>query len=144
MSFMLADGIEARLIQAEVALHTAPEDPTWLAILNQLRATAPIPGTTAPNATALPSLVDPGPSPNEQARLALLFRERAYWLFLTGHRQGDLRRLMRDYGQGQEQVYPTGNYLAPGTSQYGTDVTAPIPGTEYLNPLFQGCLSRDA
>jgi hypothetical protein len=144
MPFTLADGIEARLIEAEVALHTTPNAPTWLGLLNQLRATAPIPGTTAPNAEALPPLTDPGSSPNEQARVALLFQERAYWLFLTGHRQGDLRRLLRDYGSTQQEVYPTGNYLAPGARQYGTDVTAPIPGTEYLNPLFQGCLSRES
>ena len=68
---------------------------------------------------------------------------------MTGHRQGDLRRLLRQYGQpygfGQDyQVYPTGQYLAPGTGLYGSDVTAPIPTTEYANHLFHGCLSRGA
>jgi hypothetical protein len=150
--FTIADWVEARLIQAEVALHQAPNDLTWLTILNTLRATAPIPGTTQPaTAQQLPPLTDPGAALSgtaaTAARLSLLFQERAYWLFLTGHRQGDLRRLIRQYGPygfSQQTVYPTGLYLAPGTGQYGTDVTAPIPGSEYANPQFHGCLNRNA
>ena len=38
----------------------------------------------------LPTL-DPG---DAVGRENLLFRERAFWLFLTGHRMGDLRRLI--------------------------------------------------
>jgi len=78
------------------------------------------------------------------ADVDLLFQERGYWLFLTGHRQGDLRRLVRVYGRDPERVYPTGRY--PGAFNiYGTDVTAPIPGAERLsNPLFTGCRSRGA
>jgi hypothetical protein len=127
----VADWIEARLIQAEAGLQPAdaPHGP-WLATLNGLRTSAGLSDTT-----------DPGTS---QGRIALLFRERAYWLFLTGHRQGDLRRLIRQYGQRPDQVYPTGFYLAPGTGLYGTDITVPIPMTEYANPLFHGCLSRGA
>lgn len=33
-----------------------------------------------------------------------LFKERAYWLFLTSHRLGDLRRLVRQYGRGVSSV----------------------------------------
>jgi hypothetical protein len=70
-----------------------------------------------------------------------MFRERAFWLFLTGHRQGDLRRLIRQYGRNAVQVYPTGAY--PGGATYGNDVTAPIPAAERLsNTLFTGCASR--
>jgi hypothetical protein len=86
-------------------------------------------------------LTDPGTA---AGRVSLLFQERAYWLFLTGHRQGDLRRLVRQYGRSPNAVYPSGVYLAPGTGFYGTDVTAPIPSSEYINPLFQGCQNRDA
>ena len=43
-------------------------------------------------------------------RVDLLFRERAFNLFLTGHRVGDLRRLMYQYGRAPETVLPTGPY----------------------------------
>jgi hypothetical protein len=142
----LASGVEARLIDAEAALQQG-DAPTWLTTLNALRASAPIPGTTQPNPQALPPIVDPQ---DPVARIDTLFTERAEWLFLTGHRQGDLRRLLRQYSsssytafQTQQQVYPTGAYLAPGTGRYGTDVVAPIPPTESANPDFHGCISND-
>ena len=138
--FTVADWIEARLIQAEAALQANPHDPSWLTLLNHLRQTATVPGQTGTLAT----LTDPGDSPGDTARVNLLFKERAFWLFLTGHRQGDLRRLIRQYGLSQERVYPTGSYLAPGAGQYGSDVTAPIPSLEYVNPLFHGCRNRGA
>ena len=90
----------------------------------------------------LAPLSDPG---TDAARLALLFHERGYWLYLTGHRQGDLRRLIRNYGRPTATVYPTGSYPLFGSfSRYGSDVTAPIPGSERANPLFHGCRSRGA
>jgi hypothetical protein len=134
-TFPIADGIEAALIRAEAQLQpaSAPSGP-WLATLNQLRAIAGLSDTT-----------DPG---TPHGRVALLFHERAYWLFLTGHRQGDLRRLLRQYGTTlgftQSTVYPTGTYRAPGAGVYGTDVTVPVPSSESMNPLFHGCLSRGA
>lgn len=83
------------------------------------------------------------------ARIAELFNERAYWLFMTGHRQGDLRRLIRQYGTQytqfrSDQVYPSGVYTAPGTGLYGSDVNAPVPKTEYANPNYHGCINRNA
>lgn len=136
----IADWIEARLIQAEAALQ-AHDYSKWLALLNHLRETATVPGQTM----ALADTSDPG---TDAGRVALLFQERAYWLFLTGHRQGDLRRALRQYSQypafqSQQQVYPTGLYRAPGLGVYGSDVTVPIPSSEYANPLFHGCLNRE-
>lgn len=129
---VLADWVEARLIEAEAALQ-AGDVSTWLAKLNHLRETAITP--------ALPDTTDPGIA---DARVDLLFRERAFWLFLTGHRQGDLRRLIRQYGRRQDQVYPSGTYPA-GAAFYGSDVNAPIPAAERAsNPLFSGCQSRGA
>jgi len=129
---VLADWVEARLIEAEAALQ-AGDVPTWLAKLNHLRETAITP--------ALPDTTDPG---TPGARVDLLFRERAFWLFLTGHRQGDMRRLIRQYGRDQSQVYPTGLYPG-GTGAYGSDVNAPIPALErQYNPKFTGCLTRGA
>jgi hypothetical protein len=129
---VLADWVEARLIEAEAALQ-AGNTATWLAKLNHLRETAIAP--------ALPDTTDPG-TPN--GRVELLFRERAFWLFLTGHRQGDMRRLIQQYGRSPDSVFPHGTY--PGAvGSYGTAVTAPIPAKERAyNPKFTGCLSRGA
>ena len=123
----VADGIEARLIEAEAALHSGGD---WLTPLNTARALA---------APSLTPLADPG---TDTGRVRLLFRERAYDLFVTGHRQGDLRRLIRQYGRSQGQVYPIGPYPTGLPPLYGTDVTVPIPPTEFYNPLFTGCLDR--
>jgi hypothetical protein len=134
----LADGVEARLIQSEAALNAG--DPDWLTILNTLRSNEGVSG--------LAPLSDPGAglsgSAATAARVDLLFQERAYWLYLTGHRQGDLRRLVRQYHRDQSTVYPVGLYLAPGQGIYGSDVNAPIPSSELPNPYFHGCLDRNA
>jgi hypothetical protein len=166
---VVASGIEARLIQAEAQLNGAAAG-DWLATLNTLRTngtftrvdtivdhvdTTDVGGTPQVDTTYrydtlwvagtggvahLGPLSDPGTA---GARVDLLFRERAYWLFLTGHRQGDLRRLVRNYGRDPETVYPTGAY--PGANgTYGLDVTAPIPSSERNNPRFNGCLNRGA
>jgi hypothetical protein len=155
---VLASGVEARLIEAEAALH-AGDISTWLTTLNALRTDGSF--TTAPSSdpdsvgvidttwnvgtggvAGLRPLSDPG---SDNARVTLLFTERAYWLFLTGERQGDLRRLVRNYGRNQETVYPTGAYpIGAQLPQYGRDVSVNIPQTEYLNPQFTGCLSRGA
>jgi hypothetical protein len=84
----------------------------------------------------------PGKSATD-VRVDLMFAERGYWLYLTGHRQGDLRRLMRNYGRPQDHVYPTGPYFGLDPF-YGDDVNLPIPNTERLNPHFNGCLDRGA
>jgi len=125
---VLASGVEARLIQAENQIQSGSA--SWLTTLNALRASA-----------GLSPLTDPG---TKAARIDLLFSERGFWLFLTGHRQGDLRRLVRQYGRAVTDVYPTGPY--PGAyNTYSPTVTAPIPGTERIsNPNFHGCLSRGA
>ena len=134
-SFVVANGIEARLIQAEAQLQSATNS-SWLVTLNQLRESIGLSDTTDPGTAA--------------GRVALLFHERAYWLFLTGHRQGDLRRLIRQYGarypqfRSDQSVYPSGTYTAPGTGRYGSDVNVPIPTTEYANPNYHGCLDRNA
>jgi hypothetical protein len=128
---VLADWIEARLIQAEGALQMG-DVAGWLGFLNRLRQTAITP--------ALTNLTDPGSS---DTRVDMLFRERAFWLFLTGHRQGDMRRLIRQYGRTQETVYPVGSYS--GGFSYGSDITLPLPVTERdNNPMYDGCLDRGA
>ncbi len=123
----LADGIEARLIEAENQLRTNPG--AWLNTLNALRA----------RVSGLAPLTDPGTA---DARVDLHFKERAFWLFATAHRLGDLRRLVRQYGRNAESVFPTGPYFKGGS--YGTDVNVPIPFDEKNNPQFTGCIDRRA
>jgi hypothetical protein len=118
---VLASGTEARLIEAEAQLR-AGNATAWLGILNSLRT----PG--------LPALTDPG---TPAGRIDLMFRERAFWLWLTAHRLGDLRRLVRQYARSASSVFPTGAYSQGGN--YGDDVSLPIPFEELNNPLAQEC-----
>lgn len=123
----LASGVEAQLIKAEAAL--ADDDPAgMLSILNALRATV-----------GLDDLGDPG---TDAGRVDLLFEERARWLFATAHRLSDLRRLVRQYGRAEDDVFPTGAYFKGG--DYGDDVNFPIPDQEKENPNFEDCLDRSA
>ncbi len=130
----ISSGLEARLIQAEAALQ-AGNTAQWLQILNSLRANASTFMTIrypqySGTATLAP-LTDPGTA---QGRVDLMFRERAFWLYNTGTRLGDLRRLVREYKRPQDQVYPTGPFHRGGT--YGTDVAFPVPFDEVNNPQF--------
>ncbi len=125
---VVASGIEARLIEAEAALR-AGDVTTWLAKLNGARATM----------AGLAPLADPG---STTAREDLHFRERAFWMFGTGHRLGDLRRLIRQYGRGSETVFPSGAFGKGGS--FGGDVNLPISQDETNNPNFSQCLDRDA
>jgi hypothetical protein len=132
---VLASGVEARLIEAEAALNSGG---AWLAILNDLRSqvgplmAAQIDGySSLVPSPYLEPLTDPG---YESARVDLLFRERAFWLWGTGHRLGDLRRLVYQYGRTQDQVYPTGPYHKGGT--YGIDVVFQIDFDETNNSLY--------
>jgi hypothetical protein len=117
----MASGIEARLIEAEALLRNN-DVPGWLAKLNAARATR----------TDLPPLTDPG---SATARVDLTFRERAFWMYLTAHRLGDLRRLVRQYGRNAETVFPTGAYHKQGLVR-GTQVNFLVPFQEENNPSF--------
>jgi starch-binding outer membrane protein, SusD/RagB family len=141
----LATGVEARLIEAEADLQAGSAN--WLTTLNALRAAPPAaiyPLTDYPGIDGLAALADPG---TDAARVDLLFRERAMWLYLTSHRLGDLRRLIRQYGRSAATVFPTGEWgvwTPDKAGDYGTDVNFIIPFDEQNNPNFTGCLSRDA
>ncbi len=128
---VLASGVEARLIQAEQELASGGP---WLATLNTLRT----------GGASLPALADPS---DEDARVRLLFEERARWLFGTAHRLGDLRRMIRQYAFSANDVFPTGAFFKGG--EYGTDVNFPIPFEEHENEALTGleeqtnlCLDR--
>jgi hypothetical protein len=65
----------------------------------------------------------------------LLLRERAFWFYLTAHRLGDLRRLVRQYARTAESVYPTGAYHKQGLTR-GTQVSFIVPQPEENNPEY--------
>jgi hypothetical protein len=149
----LASGIEAQLIAAEVAFHQ-PSSGNWLQILNALRtnggttsvgcpASAPAPCAAAGTGgvTGLAALTDPG---SDSLRVAMIFQERAYWLYLTGHRHGDLRRLVRNYHWDAAGVFPTGVRSGLSYQAFGPTVVFPVSDAERNNPLFQGCIDLNA
>ncbi len=142
---IIADGVEARLIQAEVALRGG-DYTTALTIMNALRSNAQLARLrgyvdAGQQPRTLPALL---PAATLAAQQDQLFKERAYWLYLTSHRLGDLRRLVRQYNRPTESVFPTGAYHKSGT--YGTDVNIPIPQAEDNNPNFNraACVTTEA
>jgi hypothetical protein len=144
----VANGIDARLIEAEAAFlsnNYATATTGTLAILNALRAADQVlTNNVTYKANALPALTDPG---TDSARVAQLFREKAFWTFSRGERLGDLRRLIRQapystwFNAGN--TFPTGTHYRGGT--YGPDVNLPVPkDEENNNPNFHGCIDRNA
>jgi hypothetical protein len=124
----IASGAEARLIEAEAELKKG-NNGTFLQKINDLRTFQKLTAVTDPGSAA--------------TRLDLLFRERAFTMFGTAHRLGDMRRLVRQYARGAETVFPTGNYHKDGL-KFGTDVNFIVPAPERNNPKFTGCINRDA
>lgn len=127
-TFTFASGLEARLIQAEAALH---DNGNWKPILDSLRVSA-----------GLDTLVDPG---TPAGRVDLVYSERAFWLFMTGRRLGDLRRLVKNYGRGPESVFPTGVWRGGTGDHYGTATAIPFnfaAQSRYNSKIVSGCTSR--
>jgi starch-binding outer membrane protein, SusD/RagB family len=143
-TIVLADGVEARLIEAENQQRTGGD---YITTLNTLRAALPTLITNAalpaafnpPAIAALPALTR---ATNAAGEVDQVFKERAYWMFLTGHRLGDLRRLVRQYGRNAEAVFPTGAFHKGGA--YGVDVNYPVPFIETNNTKFVACTDRNA
>jgi len=146
----VANGVEARLIEAEAQL-AGGDNTGWLGTLNVLRANTALVPSTFPanfpvlNFPALTPLSDPGTT---DGRVDLMFRERAFWLYLTGHRLGDLRRLVRQYGRTANAVFPGGGgapYVIDGNNKggvFGSEVNLPVPFDEKNNPNFSECINR--
>jgi len=118
----LAMGVEAALIRAEAAYqagnYAAPGG--TLDILNSLRGDV--------------GLTPLAPAVGPTAQVDQLFRERAFWLFSSAHRLGDLRRLVKVYGRSVNTVFPSGSYFKGGT--YGNQVALMVPQEEGRNPNY--------
>ncbi len=77
-----------------------------------------------------------------------MYRERAFWMFSTGHRLGDMRRLVRPagptltggYGRAVNSVYPNGAWFKGGN--YGDAIQMVLPVEELNNPNYHGCGDR--
>lgn len=107
-----------------VASEAIRETPTaYLPFVNALRSDI-----------GLAPLADPG---SPAARVDQFFAERAYFLWLTGHRLSDLRRLIRQYGRTESEVFPTGRTIYE--LAYGNSVSMPVPFVEINNPNYTGC-----
>ena len=64
----------------------------------------------------------------------MLFQERAVWVWGTGNRLGDLRRLINQYSRTEAAVYPSGDYHKGGV--HGSDVVFPVDFDEINNGLY--------
>lgn len=122
----LASGVEARLIEAEAALR-AGDVASFGARHDALRATIGLPAVSVSQMSA-------------DERVSFHFQERAMWLWLSGQRLADMRRLVRQYARAASAVFPSGAYFKGGT--YGGDVNFPLPISELNNPKVTGCLDR--
>jgi len=120
----IVSGLDARLIQAEVQLKGSSIG-AMMTILNGLRA-APPPLSTTLTPAAMPALATPA---TQTAAVALFFREKAFWTFGRGQRQGDMRREVRQWGPGSagnfaafapDKVFPLGDYYSNNGLKDGT------------------------
>jgi len=121
--------IEARLIQAEAALQNGDAG-AFVGFHNALRASL---GNDDDGNRILPDLSAAGLGDRDLVELH--FRERGLWLYATGNRLSDLRRLMRQYNWTQAEAFPTGSYFKGGS--YGDDVALAVPVDELNNPNFR-------
>ena len=87
----IASGAEARLIEAEAELRKG-NTAAFLQKINDLRTFQKLGPVTDPGSSA--------------ASVDLLFRERAFTLFATSHRLGDMRRMVRQYGRASRVGVP--------------------------------------
>jgi hypothetical protein len=126
----LADYTEAQLIVAEGDIF-AGNYPGALTIMNALRASS---GLSFPAKDALADLSASTP----KAQMLQLLSERAFWMYLTGHRLGDWRRMLRPpfnaspFSFVTSDVYPVGGSLS-------TTLEFPTPQLTNPNPNYKAC-----
>jgi hypothetical protein len=138
-SIELAGATEATLISAERDLVDG-QVASWAAKLNALRARSGLQqifyDTVATTPTVVvdtikrqlpPLTADSTTLASDSVRVEVHFRERALWLWLTGHRLPDLRRLLRHYHHNDF------------TNALNNDIRFAIPVFEQNNPNFKQC-----
>lgn len=135
----LASGVEAWLIRAEAELNDGDAD-FGTTLLNELRQNVETLMPILHERVVLPEneLADLPIATTFAEGAAQLFHERGFWLLLTGHRLGDLRRqiyLDAYAADSHDDVYPTGEYHKGG--EYGDDVVFPLHFDETNNPHFE-------
>jgi starch-binding outer membrane protein, SusD/RagB family len=135
----LWSGIDARLIEAENELQLG-NFAAMQTILNTLRGAQ----QQLSDDLLTPVMAAQATPGTAAAARDRFFREKAFWQFGRGWRLNDLRRLMRQYGLPQDQVYPTGTFFKTSLP-YGTDITFPVTSSESPNPNYPagGCIDRN-
>jgi hypothetical protein len=126
-NFVVADYIEAQLIVAEGDIF-AGNYAGGKGILDGLRGTV-----------GLSALPDSSGSPNgRKAEIQQVLSERAYWMYVTGHRLGDWRRVLRPpysdppFSFVTSDVYPVGAGIS-NTLEF------PTPQLTNPNPNYVAC-----
>jgi starch-binding outer membrane protein, SusD/RagB family len=123
--FVVANYTEAQLIVAEGKIF-AGNYAGGKAILDGLRGTVglgPLPDSSAA-----------GP----KAEIQQLLTERAFWMYVTGHRLGDWRRVLRPPYSAPPYSFVINDVYAGGT-QLSTTLELPTPQTVNPNPNYVPC-----
>jgi hypothetical protein len=135
-NMIVGDYTEAQLIVAEGDIF-AGNYAGGLTIMNTLRANflSPVP---LPHGfpTTLPPLPNVGGS--QKAQMLQLLHERAFWMYVTGHRLGDWRRMLRAPYSGAPFSFVTTDFypMGPGLSPM---LEFPTPQTTNPNPNYVAC-----
>jgi starch-binding outer membrane protein, SusD/RagB family len=122
---VVADFTEAQLIVAEGDIFSG-NYATGKAILDGLRSSVGL--------AALPDSSGAGP----KAEIKQLLSERAYWMYVTGHRLGDWRRVLRAPYTGAPFSFVPGDVYPFGTG-ISTTLEFPTPLTTNPNPNYVAC-----
>jgi hypothetical protein len=126
----VADYNEARLIVAEGDIF-AGNYPGALAIMNALRSGS---GLNFPPALAPVDLSGATP----KAQMQQLLSERAFWMYVTAHRLGDWRRMLRAPYNAAPFNFVTGDVYPVGGGRSST-LEFPTPLLTQPNPNYKQC-----
>jgi hypothetical protein len=122
----LGDYTEAQLIVAEGDIFGGNYAGA-MTIMNTLRTNGGVTGAVGDSAAA---------SPKDQ--MLELLKERAYWMYVTAHRLGDWRRMLRPPYNAAPFSFVTGDVYPIGAGIQPT-LEFPTPSTTNPNPNFVAC-----
>jgi hypothetical protein len=136
-NFVVGSYTEAQLIIAEGDIF-AGNYPAALTIMNTLRANfaspVPLPQGFPTTLGPLPNVSAGGP----RAEMFQLLSERAFWMYVTGHRLGDWRRMLRPPYNAAPYSFVTSDIYPVGTGISNT-LEFPTPQTTNPNPNYVAC-----